>query len=814
MMTEKPAMAIDPWAIRETDLRVGALAQMESVFALSNGHIGMRGTLDEGEPIGVPGTFLNGFHEVWPLPYAESAYGNPEAGETVVNVTNGKLIRLLVDDELLDARYGELVEHERVLDFREGVLRRRMRWKSPTGHEVIVSSQRMVSLAQRGVAAILYEVEPVDRSMQLVVQSELVANAEDPAMAPIPEVDDPRAAVKLDSPLIAEEHFMHDEMAMLVHRTQTSGLRIAAAMDHEVEGPEGTHIEGEIGQDIARLTVTAKVEPGEKLRVLKFLSYGWSGRRSLASVRAQARGTLSEARHTGWEGLLEAQREYLKDFWDNADVTVDGDEELQQAVRFGLFSLLQASARGERRAIPAKGLTGSGYDGHAFWDTETFALPVLSYTLPDAARDALYWRFATLDLARERAHQLGLQGAAFPWRTIAGRECSGYWPASTAAFHVSADVSDAVIRYVRATDNVEFEQEVGVPILVETARLWISLGSYDQQGEFRIAGVTGPDEYSSIADNNVYTNLMAARNLLAAADVVDRHPEAAAELNVEAEEPALWRTAAEKMHIPYDEDRGVHPQADNFTHHELWPFEEMTVDDYPLLLHFPYFDLYRKQVVKQADLVMALYTNGDYFTDEQKARNFAYYEAITVRDSSLSAATQAIVAAETGHLHLAYEYLQETAYVDLHNLAHNTSDGLHLAACAGGWMGLVAGFGGFRDYYEHPCFAPRLPEQLSHLSFKLRIRESTLKVDISKTEVTYTLERGDGLRIEHYGEELAVVPNEPVTLQLPEIPTPEPVKQPKGRAPSEVKPSRLPLDETGVPVSTDGQYAHQSGTNV
>ena len=259
MMTEKPSMAIDPWAIRETELRVGALAQMESVFALSNGHIGMRGTLDEGEPIGVPGTFLNGFHEVWPLPYAESAYGNPEAGETVVNVTNGKLIRLLVDDELLDARYGELVEHERVLDFREGVLKRRMRWRSPTGHEVIVTSQRMVSLAQRGVAAILYEVEPVDRSMQLVVQSELVANAEDPSAVPIREVDDPRAAVQLDSPLVAEEHFMHDEMAMLVHRTKTSGLRIAAGMDHEVEGPDGTHIEGEIGPDTARLTVTSKV---------------------------------------------------------------------------------------------------------------------------------------------------------------------------------------------------------------------------------------------------------------------------------------------------------------------------------------------------------------------------------------------------------------------------------------------------------------------------------------------------------------------------------------------------------------------------
>lgn len=812
-MTELPALSIDPWAIRETELRVGALAQTESLFALSNGHIGMRGSLDEGEPTGVPGTFLNGVHEVWPLPYAESAYGNPEAGETVVNVANGKLIRLLVDDELLDARYGELVEHERVLDFRDGILKRRMRWRSPTGHEVIVTSQRIVSLAQRGCAAIVYEVEPVDRTMKLVLQSELVTNGDVEPSAP-KTFDDPRAAVQIDAPLIAEEHFLHDEMAMLIHRTQTSGLRIAAAMDHQIEGPDGMYIESEIGPDVARLTVTTEIEPGQKIRLVKYLSYGWSGRRSLSSVRAQARGTLSEARHTGWDGLVEAQRAYLKEFWDNADVIVEGDDELQQAVRFGLFHLLQASARGERRAIPAKGLTGSGYDGHAFWDTETFVLPALTYTLPGAARDALFWRRGTLDLARERAQQLGMAGAAFPWRTIAGRECSGYWPASTAAFHVSADVSDAIIRYVKATEDVDFEIEVGVPILIETARLWISLGSYDQQDEFRIAGVTGPDEYSSICDNNVYTNLMAARNLRAAAHVAEKHPAAAAELDIHPDEPAHWRRAADNMHIPYDEVRQVHPQADNFTHHEIWPFEKMTPKDYPLLLHYPYFDLYRKQVVKQADLVMALYTNGDSFTPEEKARNFAYYEAITVRDSSLSAATQGIIAAETGHLQLAYEYLQETAYVDLHNLAHNTSDGLHLAASAGGWMGLVAGFGGFRDYNELPCFAPRLPEQISRLAFKLRIRGNTILVDVRGDQVTYSIEHGEGLRITHYGEEVAVVPETPVHFTIAPIPVPEPVRQPHGRAPSELKPSKALLDETGTFQEPEGQYSHQSGTNV
>lgn len=812
MMTELASLKVDPWAIREEELQIGALGQTESLFALSNGHIGMRGNLDEGEPTGAPGTYLNGVHEIRPLPYAETAYGNPEAGETVVSVPNGKLIRLLVDDELMDARYGELLVHERVLDFRDGILKRNVHWRSPTGQEVKISSQRLVSFTQRGVAAVLYEVEPLDKEMQLVVQSELVANGD--GFTQHHDPNDPRMAAVLDSPLVGEEHFLHDEMAMLIHRTENSDIRVAVAMDHEIEGPDDMYVEGETGVDIGRFTVTARVKPGESLKLLKFLSYGWSGRRSISSVRAQVRGSLSEARHTGWDRLVSDQRKFLDDFWENADIVVEGDDELQQAVRFSLFQLLQASARGERRAIPAKGLSGSGYDGHAFWDTETFVLPVLTYTFPLAARDALHWRHATLDLARERASQLGLDGAAFPWRTIAGRECSGYWPASTAAFHVSADVSDAVVRYVRATGDEEFNKEVGVPILIETARMWWKLGRHDGHGEFRIAGVTGPDEYSAITDNNVYTNLMAARNLKYAAEVAIKYPEEAAKLNLQPEEPVNWLSASNSIHIPYDDTQQVHPQADNFTHHERWPFDDMEPSDYPLLLNYPYFDLYRKQVVKQADLVLALYTNGDYFTPEQKQRNFEYYEGITVRDSSLSACAQAIVAAETGHLDLAYEYLEETAYVDIHNLAHNTSDGLHLAASAGTWLGLVAGFGGFRDYGDLPAFSPRLPKKLSKLAFKIRFRGSTLLVDISQDEVTYSVIHGSGIEFTHYGESIALVEGSSATRKIETAQAPKPVKQPKGRAPGEIKTSGTHLDETGALYEIEGDYAHQSGSAV
>jgi alpha,alpha-trehalose phosphorylase len=775
---EQPAYPVEPWAVRETELHYDTLAQSESVFALSNGHIGLRGNLDEGEPFGIPGTYLNGFYETRPLPYAEAGYGYPEDGQTVVNVTNGKIIRLLVEDEPFDVRYGVLRRHERVLDFRAGVLRRTAEWISPTGRGVRVSSTRLVSFTQRAVAIVEYIVEALDATFPVVVQSQLIANESAPMAS-----KDPRAAAALAAPLESESYDSSGNRAILVHRTRTSQLLIAAAMDHLVEGPEGTETMSEAFPDIARLQITADLAPGKPLRIVKLFAYGWSAERSGPALRDQVGAAGAGAAHTGWHGLLADQRAYLDRFWERSDVEIEGDAELQQAIRFGLFHTLQAGARGEQRAIPAKGLTGPGYDGHTFWDTEMFVLPVLTYTAPRAAADALRWRHQTLNLARERARTLGLRGAAFPWRTIRGQECSSYWPAGTAAFHINADIADAVIRYQAAREDPDFEHTVGVELLVETARLWRSLGHHDGEGDFRIDGVTGPDEYSAIADNNVYTNLMAQRNLRAAADAVQRQPQRAGELGVDGEEAASWRDAAEKMVIPYDPALEVHPQAEGFTRHQVWDFDSCRLDQYPLLLNFPYFDLYRKQVVKQADLVLALYTRGDAFTDEEKLRDFDYYEALTVRDSSLSAGSQAVMAAEVGHLDLAYDYFAEAALMDLDDLEHNTRDGIHIASVAGTWIAAVAGFGGLRDHAGELSFKPRLPGPLSRLRFRLMFRGRTLLVDVNHERARYSLRVGEPLEIRHHGDRATVSPDEPLELRIPALrPRPAP-RQPLGREP-------------------------------
>ncbi|WP_219415867.1 glycoside hydrolase family 65 protein [Pseudonocardia nigra] len=757
-MTVPDAYTAEPWTVREPRPRLDILADSESVFALSNGCLGIRGTFDEGDPNGMPGTYLAGLYELRTMVYTETAYGQPEATQTLVNTIDGTLLRLTVDGQPLDLRAGELPHHERVLDLRAGTLTRTLRWCSPAGRHVDVRSERLVSFVHRGAAAIRYTVRAVDEPLEIVLTSGLVANRQQPHLP-----THPSSADLLQHPLDPLEHHVDRRRLTLLHRMHRSGFVVGAAAEHLVDGPDELEVHVDSNDDWARLTVTARLEHSQELTVVKVLGYAWSGERSVGAVRDEVSATVTAAQHTGWAGLVDAQRRYLDAFWADADVEIEGDDELQQAVRFALFHLLQATARAEGRAIASKALTGTGYEGHTLWDTDTFVLQVMTALRPEITRQALGWRHATLPKALDRARRLDLRGATFPWRTIDGEECSGYWPAGTAAVHVNADIADAVIRYVEATGDDAFARTAGLDLLVATARMWASLGHRGSDGRFHIFGVTGPDEYSALADDNVYTNLMARRNLLRAARWSRAHPDDAARLGVDAAEIDDWQAAGETMAVPYDAERGVHPQAAGFTDQPRWDFAGTAPDSYPLHSHFPYLQLYRKQVVKQADLVLALHLCCEGFTAEEKARDFAYYEGVTVRDSSLSAPCQAVVAAELGHLELALAYLAESALADLRDGERDSSDGLHVAALAGTWIGLVAGFGGLRQVDGELHFRPALPETLRRLTFRLRHLGRALRVSVTPEEVEYALVDGEPLTIRHDGEEIELTADEAVT---------------------------------------------------
>lgn len=784
-MTGVPIDAIErfppePWRVREVGLDQATLAQSESLFALSNGHIGVRGNLDEGDPYGLPGSYLNSFYETRPLPYAEAGYGYPESGQTIVNVTNGKLIRALVDDEPLDLRYGEIIHHERILHLRRGVLERIVEWQSPAGKRVRLRSTRLVSITRRSLLAIDWTIEPVDTPLRVVAQSELVANEHTPAQS-----NDPRVTAAIDGALEPLEHAGEGLRAMLIHRTRSSRLQMAAAMDHFVSADGTVKTELATQPDWARLTVSTNMRPGQHLRLTKFVTYGWSSQRSVPALRDQVTAALVGALDSGWEEIVAEQERNLDEFWSGADVELDGPVVIQQAVRFGTFHAYQAAARAEQRAIPAKGLTGTGYDGHAFWDTESFVLPLLTATAPAAAADALRWRWSIMDLAAERARTLRLSGVTFPWRTIRGQECSAYWPAGTAAMHVNADVAVAAARYLWWTADEDFGRAYALPLLVETARLWMSLGYMGDDGNFHIDGITGPDEYTAVCDDNTYTNLMAAQNLRSAAHAARQwRADGVSPREIEA-----WCEAADRMAVPYNADKEVHEQSRGFTSLQVWDFERSAREqEYPLLLHVPYFELYSRQVIKQADLMLAMHWCGDVFTAEEKARAFAYYEPLTVRDSSLSACTQAVMAAEVGHLDLATDYLAEAALMDLHDLEHNARDGLHIASLAGAWLALVAGFGGMRDGPDRLLFRPQLPPGWNRLAFSVRPRGQRLHVEITPGEVTYSIEGHTPVVVTHCSgkreEEVEVRPDKPATRKWrPVRPlTPRP-SQPAGREP-------------------------------
>ncbi|MDF2558654.1 MAG: family 65 glycosyl hydrolase [Microbacterium sp.] len=776
-----PRFEVAPWSIALDGLDITHLAHDESVFGLSNGHVGWRGNLDEGDPRGVAGSYLNGVFEEHPMPYAEEGYGYPQSGQTVINVPNGQIIRLMVDDEAFDLRRGELLHHRRNLDFQDGTLHREAEWVSPTDRRIRIESTRIVSFSRRSIAAVRYRVEAVSHEIAVTIQSESLPNE------PLPIThSDPRVQELLTAPLVGVDTAVIGTAATLLHRTRESGLSVAVSMDHAVtaSGSAQPTLTTEASPDLSRTTVRVVLAPGEHVELVKFVGHEWSATTSSSALRDRAGAAVADARRAGWDRLVDEQRARLDEYWTCADVEVEGEPRLQQAVRYALFQVFQASVRAELRSVPGKGLTGSGYEGHTFWDYEAFVLPVLTSTAPHAAEQALRWRHSTLPHARERAEQLHLRGAAFPWRTIDGRESSGYWPASTAAFHINADIAGAVIHYVRATGDQAFEREAGLEMLVETARLWASLGRWGADGAFHIDGVTGPDEYSAIADDNVYTNLMARQNLRGAVASARRHPEVARSLGVDDSELDDWLRIAAAMSIPFDEIRGVHPQSAGFTDQEPWDFEDTDPDQYLLQDHFPYFDLYRKQVVKQADLVLSLFFSHEAFTAQEKERAFAYYEAITVRDSSLSAAVQAIIAADVGQLDLAYDYLGEAATLDLDDLHENASEGLHIAALAGVWTAITAGFAGMRDTDEGLRFAPRLPERVSRLSFGVRIHGQILRVDVTPTTATYSLKGGPPVTVGHFDDAVELEAGRPVALEIPEAPdVGARPSQPRGREP-------------------------------
>jgi len=771
---------VNEWKIIETSFYPRFLAQTETLFSIGNGYLGMRGNYTEGRPVIQSGTYVNGFHETWPIVYGEEAFGFAKTGQTMLNVTDARQIKLYVDDEPFVLPNATLMLYERILDMQAGTLERKVLWETPAGKQVLIETKRLVSLEHRHLAAISFQVTVLNDRAPVVISSKMLGNQPNQVGQ-----NDPRQSKGLDDQvLLPRMQCGSDQRLLMAHQARNSGMTLACGTDHRIETECPYHYSASGGEDVSKVVYSVEAQPGQPIQLIKYITYHTSHSAPPRELCDRSERTLDRAVKDGFEALVESQQAHMDVFWARSDVEIEVDPEqsqrppgeLQQALRWNLFQILQASGRAEGVGIPAKGLSGQTYEGHYFWDTEIYVLPFLIYTAPRIARTILKFRHSMLPQARERAQAVNNRGALFPWRTINGEEASAYYAAGTAQYHINADIMYALRKYVEITDDKSLLYDEGAEMLVETARLWEDLGFYSERrgGKFCIHGVTGPDEYNTVVNNNTYTNLMARENLWFAAETVrDLHanyPDLYATLvhrtQFEMSEADAWQKAADNMYIPHDEESGINPQDDAFLDREVWNLKQIPRSKFPLLLNYHPLVIYRHQVIKQADVVLAMFLLGHEFSFEQKKANFDYYDPLTTGDSSLSACIQSIVANEIGNTESALRYARYAMLMDLADVGGNVKDGCHIASMGGTWMVAVYGFAGMRDHGGELSFTPNLPETLTRLTFALQIGISRLQVTLTQERVTYRLEGRLPMTIRHCNKALELKPNAEQTVEL------------------------------------------------
>ena len=772
----------DEWNVVEKRFDAAFLAQLETMMALGNGYLGMRGCPEEGSPSAENSTLINGFYEARPILYGEEAYGFAKTGQTICNVTDSKIIKLFLDDEPFCLSDATLLNYDRRLNMKAGTLDREILWENPAGKRVLITSRRLVSLVNRHVAAISYCVTVLNAEADVVISAEMKTHKSQSSH----DSSDPRQAKAFSGRVLHPcASYSNDRRIVLCHATEKSRLTVACATDVVLETPCINAYKTVHTEDFGQVAFTVEARPNCPIQLTKYIVYHTSPTASAEELCGQAEWTLDRILSLGFQHLLNAQEQYMNDFWRRSDVRVKDIREdrthrttleIQQAIRFNLFHILQASARAENAGVPAKGLTGCAYEGHYFWDTEIYLIPFLCYTSPQIAKNLLTFRYKMLGHARARAKELGHRGAMFPWRTISGEEASAYYAAGTAQYHINADIMYALRKYVRATGDEAFLRECGAEMLVETARLWLDLGFYSdvKDGKFCIDGVTGPDEYNAVVNNNAYTNLMARENLRYASETIGflraKEPDAYASLvrktALAATEAEDWSRAAENMYVPYDEKLMIIPQDDDFLERKPWDFRNTPPDRYPLLLFYHPLNIYRSQVIKQADVILAMFLLGDHFSVEAKKRNFDFYDPLTTGNSSLSSCVEAIIAAQVGDTDKAIRYGMAALLMDLADVGGNVKNGCHIASMGGTWMMLIYGFAGMRDNDGVLSFWPnRAPQENAMLAFPLTWRGQMLEIEIGLDTVRYALRKGDGMLFCHEMEEIRLTSEHPMAIR-------------------------------------------------
>ncbi|MGB4660010.1 MAG: glycosyl hydrolase family 65 protein, partial [Mobilitalea sp.] len=724
----------------------------ETIFHNANGYIGIRANYEEDYPTGydtIRGSYINGFYDIAEMKQAEKLCGLVEEKQIMPNIADTQGIKLFIDGEEFSRFIGEASESKRWIDMGQGYTGRRILWNSPKGKQMEIVIKRMTSFCQLNLFTIEYTVKALnfDGIIEFIsTHKGEVMNYSNP--------EDPRVASESIQNLIPSEVQMEGGISFITSLTAKSELMVCTGVKNILSKECNAKMETD-GYTV-KDSMSTNIRINETVVLTKYTVFTDSIRNK--DVKGQAVIEMEKATLIPLSSHYEQQIKYLDKYWDNCDLEIEGDDKLCQAVHYNLYQLIQSVGKDKYSNIAAKGVSGEGYEGHYFWDTEMYIQPFFTLTNPNISKKLIEYRYATLEYARANAKILGhSQGVLYPWRTIMGKECSGYFPSGTAQYHINGDIAHSIVDYYLATKDLEFIEQMGAEIIFETARLWIDTGNF-YKGSFFINDVTGPDEYTCMVNNNYYTNVSAQSNLLWASKFyyllkeqgkLDR---VISKMKLCESEIIVFEKAAEYMCLPYDEDLKINPQDDSFLGKERWDIEKTPKENFPLLLHYHPLCLYRYQVCKQADTVMAHFIYEDAQTLDTIRNSYEYYEKITTHDSSLSTCIFSIMAAKLGMKEKAYQYFGDSAELDICNTHKNTKDGIHTANMGGTYMSIVYGFAGLRLKEEGLFFAPMIPEQWEGFQFKVNYEGSKIMVEINQKSSTYTLLCGDEKSIHIYGK--------------------------------------------------------------
>ncbi|MCX0371008.1 glycoside hydrolase family 65 protein [Clostridium perfringens] len=763
----EPIYKIEPWNITEEEFLLKNNYRNETTFSLANGYIGTRGTFEEAYDFdvetGLEGNFVNGFYESEYIRYGEWNFGFPTESQSLLNLPNAKIIKLFIEDEEFSMLTGEIEDYKRVLHMKEGRLTRDLIWVSPKGKKVKISISRFVSFNNKNLMEIRYKVTPLNFSGNLKFISDINVNVENHTRKTNPLVDYGPFGKRLANDYIDS---IRDEL-YYEGTTLNSELSIACGAVNKISS-ENFIRKNFKNYELCGVSYEFYAKENEEIILDKFIAYSISLDMNEEKLHGFIKSILSEAKEKGYIEAEREQKEYVEEFWRTADVIIEGDNALQQGIRFNLFHLMQSAGRDGKTGMGAKGLSGEGYEGHYFWDTEMYVLPVFVYTKPDLAKKLLDYRYFTLDKARERARVLGHdKGALYPWRTINGEEASTYFPLGTAQYHINADIAYAFKLYVDVNDDFDYLKDKAAEVLCETARVWADVGSFSQYvgDKYCICAVTGPDEYNAIVDNNFYTNLMARENLRDAIWALNKIKEKdklaydnlVKKIDLKAEEIEYWKKIIENMYFPYDKKRGVYPLDDGFMKRKPWDDSKIPKEKRHLLYenYHPLF-IFRQRMSKQADAILAMYLHSNLFSIDELRRNYDFYQEVTLHHSSLSTCIFGILASQIGYDDEAYKYFSQSARMDLDDYHNNFYAGIHAANMAGTWQGIVNGFAGLRTNKGILEFNPTIPKEWNSYSFKIFYKKNLLEIKISKDEIEIRLLEGENLELYVYGEKVYI----------------------------------------------------------